>query len=92
MPDVPTMKEAGYAGFNVVAWFGLFAPAGTPAPIVERLNRAAVKVLDNPELREKGAKLGIEIFGSSPQQLADYVKSQIALWGQLTADAGLKPE
>jgi tripartite-type tricarboxylate transporter receptor subunit TctC len=92
MPEVPTMKEAGYPGFNVVAWFGLFAPAGTPAPIVERLNRAAVAILDKPELRAKGAKLGIEIFGSSPQELSDYVKSQIALWGQLAADAGLKPE
>jgi tripartite-type tricarboxylate transporter receptor subunit TctC len=90
--DVPTMAEAGFPGFNVVAWFGMFAPAGTPAPIVNRINRELVAVLNRPELREKGADLGIEIFGSSPRELDDYVKSQIALWGQLTADAGLKPE
>lgn len=92
LPDVPTMTEAGFPGFDVVAWFGMFAPAGTPAPIVDRINRELVAVLDRPDLREKGAELGIEIFGSTPRELGDYVKSQIALWGQLTADAGLKPE
>jgi tripartite-type tricarboxylate transporter receptor subunit TctC len=92
LADVPTMAEAGYPGFNVVAWFGMFAPAGTPAPIVNRINRELVAVLARPELRDKGAELGIEIFGSTPRELDDYVKSQIALWGQFTADAGLRPE
>ncbi|WP_240788505.1 Bug family tripartite tricarboxylate transporter substrate binding protein [Ramlibacter henchirensis] len=92
LPDVPTMSEAGYPGFDVVAWFGMFAPAGTPQPIVARLNRELVAVLNRPDLRQKGAELGIDIFGSSPRELEDYVKSQIALWGQFTADAGLKPE
>jgi tripartite-type tricarboxylate transporter receptor subunit TctC len=92
LPDVPTMTEAGFPGFNVVAWFGMFAPAGTPAPIVNRINRELVAVLNRPDLREKGADLGIEIFGSTPRELDEYVKSQIALWAQLTADAGLKPE
>ena len=92
LPDVPTMTEAGFPGFNVVAWFGMFAPAGTPAPIVNRINRELVAVLHRPDLREKGADLGIEIFGSTPRELDEYVKSQIALWAQLTADAGLKPE
>lgn len=92
LPEVPTMAEAGYPGFNVVAWFGMFAPAGTPAPLVNRINRELVAVLNRPDLREKGADLGIEIFGSTPRELDEYVKSQIALWSQLTADAGLKPE
>jgi tripartite-type tricarboxylate transporter receptor subunit TctC len=92
LPEVPTMTEAGFPGFNVVAWFGMFAPAGTPAPIVNRINRELVAVLNRPDLREKGADLGIEIFGSTPRELDEYVKSQIALWAQLTADAGLKPE
>lgn len=92
LPDVPTMTEAGFPGFDVVAWFGMFAPAGTPAPVVERINRELVAVLERPDLREKGAELGIEIFGSTPRELGEYVKSQIALWGQLTADAGLRPE
>ena len=92
MPEVPTMREAGYPGFDVVAWFGMFAPAGTPAPIVERINRELVAVLNQPELRARGAELGIDIFSSTPAELGQYVKSQIALWGQLTADAGLVPE
>jgi tripartite-type tricarboxylate transporter receptor subunit TctC len=92
LPEVPTMAEAGYPGFDVVAWFGMFAPAGTPAPIVNRINHELVAVLDRPELRAKGAELGIEIFGSTPRELESYVKSQIGLWAQLTADAGLKPE
>jgi tripartite-type tricarboxylate transporter receptor subunit TctC len=92
LPEVPTMAEAGYPGFDVVAWFGMFAPAGTPAPIVNRINHELVAVLDRPELRAKGAELGIDIFGSTPGELAAYVKSQIGLWAQLTADAGLKPE
>lgn len=92
LPEVPTMTEAGYPGFDVVAWFGMFAPAGTPAPIVHRINSALVAVLSQPDLRERGAQLGIQIFGSTPGELEDYVKSQIALWGQFTADAGLKPE
>lgn len=92
LPDVPTMTEAGYPGFNVVAWFGMFAPAGTPPPIVARINRELVAVLSRPDLREKGAELGIDIFGSTPRELEEYVRSQIALWGQFTADAGLKPE
>lgn len=92
LPDVPTMTEAGYPGFNVVAWFGLFAPAGTPQPIVNRINHELVAVLNQADLREKGAELGIDVFSSSPQELSEYVKSQIALWAQLTADAGLKAE
>jgi tripartite-type tricarboxylate transporter receptor subunit TctC len=92
LADVPTMAEAGYPGFNVVAWFGMFAPAGTPAPVITRINRELVAILSRPELRDKGAELGIEIFGSTPRELDDYVKSQIALWGQFTADAGLRPE
>lgn len=92
LPNVPTMSEAGFADFNVVAWFGMFAPAGTPAPIIARLNRELTAILAQPDLHENGAALGLDIFGSSPQELEDYVKSQIALWKQLTVDAGLKPE
>jgi tripartite-type tricarboxylate transporter receptor subunit TctC len=92
MPQVPTMKEAGYPDFNVVAWFGLFAPAGTPRPLVDRLNREILAILSKPEFRERGAELGIDVFGSSPKELEDYVKSQIALWAKFTADAGLKAE
>jgi len=92
LPSVPTMTEAGFPDFNVVAWFGMFAPAATPGPVVARINKELVAILSKPELQEKGAELGIDIFGSSPRELGDYVKSQIALWARFTADAGLLPQ
>ncbi len=90
--DVPTMKEAGYPGFDVVAWFGMFAPAGTPKAIVAKMNAALNAALAKPELKERTAQLGLDAFGSTPEELGAYVKAQLALWARLTADAGLKPE
>lgn len=92
LAQVPTMKEAGYNDFNVVAWFGLFAPAGTPRPLVERINKEILTMMSKQDFRERSAELGIDVFGSSPQELEDYVKSQILLWAKFTADAGLKAE
>lgn len=92
LAQVPTMKEAGYNDFNVVAWFGLFAPAGTPRPLVERINKEILTMMSKQDFRERSAELGIDVFGSSPQELEDYVKSQILLWAKFTVDAGLKAE
>ena len=92
LAQVPTMKEAGYNDFNVVAWFGLFAPVGTPRPLVERINKEILTMMTKQDFRERSAELGIDVFGSSPQELEDYVKSQIVLWAKFTADAGLKAE
>ena len=92
LAQVPTMKEAGYNDFNVVAWFGLFAPAGTPRTLVERINKEILTMMSKQDFRERSAELGIDVFGSSPQELEDYVKSQILLWAKFTADAGLKAE
>ncbi|MCL4747147.1 MAG: tripartite tricarboxylate transporter substrate binding protein [Burkholderiaceae bacterium] len=88
-PNVPTMEEAGVPNFNVVAWFGMYAPAGTPAPIVERFNGALKAVLAQPDLREKGLTMGLDVFSSSPKELEDYTKSQIVLWKELVADSGM---
>jgi tripartite-type tricarboxylate transporter receptor subunit TctC len=92
MPAVPTMRELGYHDFKVVAWFGLFAPAGTAPNTVERLNREVQRMATNTEFRERGAELGIDVFASSPHELEAYVREQLVLWGKFTADAGLKPE
>ena len=92
LAQVPTMKEAGYNDFNVVAWFGLFAPAGTPRPLVDRINKEVLTMVSKQDFRDRSAELGIDVFGSSPQELEDYVKSQILLWAKFTADAGLKAE
>ena len=92
LAQVPTMKEAGYNDFNVVAWFGLFAPAGTPRLLVDRINKEVLTMMSKQDFRDRGAELGIDVFGSSPQELEDYVKSQILLWAKFTSDAGLKAE
>jgi len=92
MPAVPTMRELGYQDFNVVAWFGLFAPAGTAQSTVERLNKEVQLITSNPDFRERGAELGIDVFASSPSELEAYVREQLLLWAKFTADAGLKPE
>ena len=92
LPDVPTMKEAGYLGFDVVAWFAMFAPAGTPKPVIARMGAALNAALANPELKQRTAAMGLDAFGSTPEELRAYVKAQLALWARLTADAGLKPE
>jgi tripartite-type tricarboxylate transporter receptor subunit TctC len=92
LPDVPTMKELGFGEFDVVAWFGLFAPAGTPDPVVQDLSRHVNRILENPEVRERTTAAGFDVFGSTPEELGGYLRAQIALWGKLTADAGLQPQ
>jgi tripartite-type tricarboxylate transporter receptor subunit TctC len=92
LPDVPTMKELGFGEFDVVAWFGLFAPAGTPEPIVRNLSQHVNRVLENPEVKDRTASAGFDVFGSTPEELGSYLRSQIALWGKLTSDAGLQPQ
>jgi tripartite-type tricarboxylate transporter receptor subunit TctC len=92
MPTVPSMREVGFPDFDVVAWFGMFAPAGTPPAFVNRVSKALNAIVAQPEVRQQTQALGLDVFASTPEELGDYVRSQIALWGKLTADAGLKPE
>jgi tripartite-type tricarboxylate transporter receptor subunit TctC len=83
LPNVPTTAEAGLAGFELEAWVGLFAPAGTPAPVVAQLSEAVKKALDTPEARAAAAKLGIEIRYASPDALAALVTRETEYWGNL---------
>jgi len=83
LPDVPTVSEAGLPGFNVNAWLGLFAPAGTPANIVDRLHAATVKALQRPEVSKRLTTLGLDPVGSTPAQLAAHLKSEMARWAKL---------
>jgi len=79
-PDLPTMAESGFPGFDVTAWFGLMAPAGTPEPIIDRLHREAVRVLSLPGLRQKFDELGLETIGSSPAEFAADIQAEILRW------------
>jgi len=92
MPQVPTYAEAGIGGLEYSSWVALLGPAGLAAPIVDKLHRAAVKALENPENREKIQASGNEIVGGSPQALAGFIASEIEQWSKAIAAAGLKAE
>ena len=79
MPDVPTMQQAGVKDFNVINWFGLWLPAGTPREIVSRIHAETVKVLHDPELLQQFDTLGLEPVGSSPEDFAKYVAKEAAV-------------
>jgi tripartite-type tricarboxylate transporter receptor subunit TctC len=84
--------EAGYPGFEATNWYGLLAPARTPAPIVRMLHAQAVNALERPGLRGKLTDLGLEVIGNSPEQFAAAIESEIPKWRKLIHDAGMKPE
>jgi len=91
-PELPTVAESGLADFDVVAWFGLFVPAGTPAPLVERLSEETRKAVAAPEVRKRLIDLGAEPLGSSSKEFAAYVESEFRRWGKLAKDAGIRVE
>ena len=88
LPDVPTIQEAGIAGFDVSVWYGVFAAAGTPAPIVQKLNAEIIKAMRAPEAKEKIEAAGYDIVGSTPAELDAHVKMEIARWAKVVKDSG----
>jgi tripartite-type tricarboxylate transporter receptor subunit TctC len=90
LPDVPTLREAGFAGAEVTTWFGLFAPAGTPKPIVDRLQRDAATSLQT--LKERFAAQGDEVVGSTPEEFAVWVRAEHGKWGKVIKDFGVQIE
>jgi tripartite-type tricarboxylate transporter receptor subunit TctC len=90
LPEVPTTAEAGLPNYALASWFGLLAPAGTPAPIVERLNAEVLKALATPEATATLQKLGLEVGGSSPQQYAAMMVEEAARWRDAVKAAGIK--
>lgn len=88
LPDVPTIAEAGVPGYSATSWFGILAPAGTPAPVVARLNATILKALADPEVKKKFAEQGAEPHGEKPEQFADFIRSETAKWGQTVKASG----
>jgi tripartite-type tricarboxylate transporter receptor subunit TctC len=86
VPNVPTIAEAGYPGFDVIAWYALFAPRGTPQPIVARLGAEIEKIVARPDVRDQMAKLGAEPRYLSPQGVTDFVATEAPQWKALLKD------
>jgi len=89
-PDLPTVAESGFPGFEVVSWHGLVAPAGTPPEIVSRVHQAAIKVLKDPKVAELIAQQGAVIVGSSPSEYAAYIRSETDRWAKVITKAGIR--
>jgi tripartite-type tricarboxylate transporter receptor subunit TctC len=89
-PDLPTMIEAGFPGFEAVPWFGLMAPAGTSSAVVERVNRETLRVLALPDVRKRFADLGLDILGGTPAEFTAVMEREIPQWAKVIRQAGIK--
>jgi tripartite-type tricarboxylate transporter receptor subunit TctC len=83
LPDVPTLEEVGFKGFDAMQWYGSVGPAGIPADIVRRLNEAQVAVLKSPDLAEKLSSEAVEPWPMTPQEFGQYIRADIARWSAL---------
>jgi tripartite-type tricarboxylate transporter receptor subunit TctC len=92
LPDLPTIAESGYPGFEAVGWIGIAAPARTPAPILDKLNKEMAKILNEPDVKERLATLAFTPVGDTRAQFAAYIKSEIAKWGKAVKDSGAKAD
>lgn len=92
VPELPTIDESGLKGFETVAWFGLIAPAGTPAEIINKTRDEVVRILQTAELRERIDALGGEPVGNTPQEFAAIIRSDIAKWRRVVDQAGIKAD
>ena len=92
LPEVPTVAESGYPGFDASLWLALFAPAGTPAAVIERLNRELVAAISSKETSEALDKAGAEPLTSTPAELAAMIKDGVGKYAKVVKDAGVKPE
>jgi len=92
LPDLPTVAEAGVTGYESSTWTAMAAPARTPLQVIERLNREVNAVLQMPDIQERSAAMGSVITGGTPEWFQDYLKSELAKYGKLVKQAGIKPE
>jgi tripartite-type tricarboxylate transporter receptor subunit TctC len=90
LKELPTLHELGLTGVNVSEWQLLVVPAGTPPAIIDRIHREVMKAVADPTVRERLASLGATVEGTSPQEAAQFLKSELALWHQITREAGIK--
>ncbi|MPZ43179.1 MAG: tripartite tricarboxylate transporter substrate binding protein [Betaproteobacteria bacterium] len=89
-PKLPTVAESGVPGYEVTSWWGLSAPAGTPRPILQRLHKATIRALNEPDVRKLLESLGAEILGTTPEEYAAFIRHEIDKWGKVIKAAGIK--
>ena len=91
-PEYPTIAEAGVPGYEASIWFGIVAPAGTPAPVVARLSREIAQIVRTPAIRERFVPLGLDLIGGTPEEFAATMRSEIPKWARVLQDARVEPE
>jgi tripartite-type tricarboxylate transporter receptor subunit TctC len=92
LPDLPSLAEAGIEGYDVTSYAALFAPAGTPKEIVDKLNAEVRKIIANPDAKAKIAVTGFDAFSGPPESLAAFIQSELVTWGRLIKDAGIEAQ
>ena len=92
LPDVPSFAELGYPGMDIALWYGVAAPGGTPAPIVQRLNAELAKIVDMPDIRKSLTEQGADVQGGTPEDFVAFMRNESARWGAVVKRAGIKPE
>jgi tripartite-type tricarboxylate transporter receptor subunit TctC len=92
LPGVPTAKEAGYPDLEAVLWYGMLAPAGTPQPVIARLNQAFTKISAAADTRERFASVGTDPMSSTPEQFSEFLRKETARWGKVLRESGATAE
>ena len=90
IPELPTLAESGFPGFEAISWFGLLAPAHTAAPIIAKVHEEIVKIAAQTDMRERLAQLGLEVAVNSPDEFAAVIDADIAKWAKVIKDANIK--
>jgi tripartite-type tricarboxylate transporter receptor subunit TctC len=90
LPEVPTIAESGVTGYEFISWFGMFAPAKTPMPIIDQLNAALVRIVNTPEMRKQFETLGADPIGNSPEAFSAFIRRELEKNAKVVKLAGLK--
>jgi tripartite-type tricarboxylate transporter receptor subunit TctC len=92
LPDVPSFAERGYPGIDIALWYGVAAPGGTPAPIVQRLNAELAKIIQMPDIRKNLSEQGADLQGGSVEDFVAFIHDEMARWGVVVKQANIKPD
>jgi tripartite-type tricarboxylate transporter receptor subunit TctC len=92
IPDLPTISESGLPGYEIIIWYGLLVPAGTPSDLIARLHAESVKLLNAPDVRERLSTAGFEPIGTTPEQFGPYIRDEVAKWAKVVKATGIRAE